>query len=117
MSLFSKKDADTAVLNKIGKMPEPFRAMGEKLHALIMKTAPSLQPKLWYGLIGYAKDGEVICFFSKNDKYLSFGLSEHAHHAVDEGATDQLMGSAWFFTTLDDATEAKLIEIVRKATR
>ncbi len=115
MPLFSKKEDDSAILKKISAMPEPFRTIGERLHTLIMETAPSLQPKLWYGLPGYAKDGKVVCFFNKDDKYMTFGLTEKANHAVADGATDQLMASAWFFTALDDATEAKLIEIVRKA--
>ncbi len=48
---------------------------------------------------------------------MTFGLTEKANHTREEGATDQLMGAAWFFTALDDATEAKLSAIVRKAAR
>jgi hypothetical protein len=44
-------------------MPEPYRAMGERLHALILRSAPALRPKVWYGMPGYAKEGPVICFF------------------------------------------------------
>ena len=59
---------------------------------------------------GYAKDGPVICFF-RADKYMTFGLTEKANFAREEGAPDQLMGSSWFFTALDDATEARLSAI------
>ncbi len=111
-----KADDESAVLSKIAAMPEPFRAMGEKLHALIVKSAPFLQPKLWYGMPGYAmpNDGPVVCFF-RADKYMTFGLTEKAHFSLEEGAPHRLMPSAWFFTGLDEATEAKLSDIVRKA--
>ncbi len=110
-----KGDDEAAVLEKIAKMPEPHRTIGTRLHALIMQTAPSLQPKLWYGLPGYAKGGPVLCFFNQADAYMTFGLTEKANHRVEDGAPDQLMPSAWFLTTLDEATEAKIAEIVRKA--
>lgn len=121
MSAANKKTAKTAdeeaaVLAKIAAMPEPFRATGERLHALILRSAPALQPKVWYGMPGYAKDGPVLCFFRADDKYMTFGLTDKANHTREVGAPDQLMGSAWFFTALDDATEARLSAIVRKAT-
>jgi hypothetical protein len=112
-----KADDESAVLAKIAAMPEPYRAMGECLHALILRSAPALRPKVWYGMPGYAKDGPVLCFFRADDKYMTFGLTEKANHTREEGAPDQLMASAWFFTALDEATEAKLSAIVRKATR
>ena len=47
---------------------------------------------------------------------MTFGLTNKANLTREEGASHQLLGSAWFFTALDDATEAKLSAIVRKAT-
>jgi hypothetical protein len=54
---------EAEVLAKIAAMPAPFCGMGERLHALILRSAPALQPKLWYGMPGYAKDGTAVCFF------------------------------------------------------
>lgn len=107
-------DQEPAVLEKIAAMPEPYRAMGERLHALILRSAPVLKPIIWYGMPGYAKEGKLICFF-RVDKYMTFGLSDKANFTLEEGAPHQLHGSAWFFTALDDATEAELSAIVRKA--
>lgn len=107
-------DREAAVLEKIAAMPEPYRAMGERLHALILRSAPALQPITWYGMPGYAKDGKLICFF-RADKYMTFGLSDNANFAREEGAEHQLLGSSWFFAALDEATEAKLSAIVRQA--
>jgi len=109
-----KADGEAEVLTKISAMPEPYRAMGERLHKLIKRSAPALQPKVWYGMPGYAKDGRVVCFF-RADKYMTFGLTDDANLTREEGALNQLLGSAWFFNALDDATEAKLSTIVRKA--
>ena len=109
-----KADDEAAVLEKIAAMPEPFRGMGERLHALIQRSVPELRPRVWYGMPGYALDGPVLCFF-RVDRYMTFGLTEKANLSVEEGAPNQLMGCAWFFTELDDATEAGLSDIVRKA--
>ncbi len=111
-----KADDEAAVLSKIAAMPEPYRAMGERLHNLILRSTPALQPRLWYGMPGYAKDGPVLCFFRADDKYMTFGLTEKANHTREEGAAHQLMPCAWFFTALDDPTEARLSAIVRQAT-
>jgi len=108
-----KADGEGAVLAKIAAMPAPYRAMGERLHALILRSAPALQPTVWYGMPGYAKDGKLVCFF-RADKYMTFGLTDKANLTREEGAPHQLLESAWYFTALDDATEAKLSAIVRK---
>jgi hypothetical protein len=107
-------DGDAAVLAKIAAMPAPYRAIGERLHVLILRIAPVLRPTLWYGMPAYMKDGNVICFF-RADKYMTFGLTDKANHVLEDGAPHQLRDSAWFFTAMDNATEAKLSAVVRKA--
>jgi hypothetical protein len=109
-----KSDSEAAVLAKIAAMLAPHRAMGERLHAVILRSAPSLQPALWYGMPGYAKDGKTVCFFRADKKYMTFGFTQEANVTPEEGAPHQLIESAWYFTALDDATEAKLSAIVRK---
>jgi hypothetical protein len=109
-----KPDAEAAVLAKIAAMPAPFRAMGERLHALIMRAAPTLQPSLFYGMPWYAKDGKRICFF-RADKLMTFGLTEDANLTREQGARHQLLPSAWYLAGLDAATEARLAAIVRTA--
>jgi hypothetical protein len=58
---------ESAVLAKIAAMRKPYRAMGERLHAIIKASAPVLSPKVWYGVHAYAKDGKVVCFFQSAD--------------------------------------------------
>lgn len=121
MSAESKKtkkqaENEAAVREKIAEMPAPFREMGERLHELILRSNPDLQPRLWYGMPGYATGGPVLCFFRADDPYMTFGLTDKANHTVEDGASDQLMASSWFFTSLDDATEDRIAELVRKGT-
>ena len=109
----AKLGGEATVLAKIAAMPAPFRGMGERLHALILRSAPALEPTVWYGMPAYAKDGKTVCFF-RADKYMTFGLTDKANFTREEGAPHQLLESAWYFTALDDATEARLSVIVRK---
>ncbi len=46
---------------------------------------------------------------------MTFGLTEKANLSVDDGATDQLMGCAWFLTALDTPTEERIAAIVHRA--
>jgi uncharacterized protein YdhG (YjbR/CyaY superfamily) len=81
------EDGESAVLGKIAAMPEPDRAMAERLHAIVKASAPSLSPKTWYGMPAYAKDGKVVCFFQSAAKfkarYATFGFSDKAN--LDNG--------------------------------
>src|SRR2546428_10218496 len=82
-----KADGESAVLVKIAELPEPDRAMAERLHGVIKASAPALSPRLWYGMPAYAKDGKVVCFFQSAQKfktrYATFGFSDEAN--LDRG--------------------------------
>jgi uncharacterized protein YdhG (YjbR/CyaY superfamily) len=109
-----KADGESAVLAKIAAMPEPDRAMGERLHAIIKASAPGLAPRLWYGMPAYAKGGKVICYFQSAQKfktrYSSFGFSDQAN--LDEGA---MWPVAFALVELTAAEEAMIGALVKKA--
>ena len=109
-----KADGESAVLAKIAEMPEPDRAMGERLHAIIKASAPALSPRLWYGMPAYAKDGKVVCFFQSAQKfkarYATFGFSDEAN--LDEGA---MWPTAFALKELTAAEEARISTLVKKA--
>jgi hypothetical protein len=111
-----KADEESAVLAKIAEMPEPDRAMGERLHALIKASAPALSPRLWYGMPAYAKDGKVVCFFQNAQKfktrYATFGFSDKAN--LDEGA---MWPTAFALKELTAGDEARIGALVKKAVR
>ena len=114
----TKPTGDDAVSEKIAALPA-FQGVAARLHEVILAAAPHLQPRLWYGMPGYASSAKapVLCFFRvDDDRFVTFGLSEHAHHAPDPASGHQLMSSAWFLTELDEPTEARMAEIVRRAT-
>jgi uncharacterized protein YdhG (YjbR/CyaY superfamily) len=107
-------DGESDVLAKIAEMPEPDRAMGERLHAVIKASAPALSPRLWYGMPAYAKDGNVVCFFQPAQKfktrYATLGFSDKAN--LDEGA---LWPVAFALTKLTADDEARIGALVKKA--
>ena len=83
--LKGKAGGDSAALDAIAKMPAQYRSMGERLHAIIKASAPSLEAKTWYGLPAYAKEGKVVCYMRMNpkppynDRYMTFGFNEPAN--------------------------------------
>jgi hypothetical protein len=76
-----KTDGESDLLAKIAEMRAPDRAMAERLHAIIKRSAPDLSPRTWYGMPAYAKDGNVVCFFQSAQKF-------NAHYAT-LGFSDQ----------------------------
>ena len=109
-----KADGESDVLAKIADMPEPDRAMAERLHAIIRASAPALSPKTWYGMPAYAKDGNVVCFFQSAQKfktrYATFGFSDKAN--LDEGA---MWPTSFALKELTSAQEARIGALVKKA--
>ena len=102
------------MLAKIAEMPEPDRAMAERLHAIIKASAPALSPRTWYGMPAYAKDGNVVCFFQSAQKfktrYATLGFSDKAN--LDEGA---MWPTAFALKELTAAEEARIGALVKKA--
>ena len=109
-----KADGESALLAKIAEMPEPDRALGKRLHAIITASAPALSPKTWYGMPAYAKDGKVVCYFQSADKfksrYATFGFSDEAN--LDQGA---MWPTSFALKELTAADEAKIAALVKKA--
>ena len=108
------EDGESAVLAKIAGMPEPDRAMAERLHAIVKASAPSLSPRTWYGMPAYAKDGKVVCFFQSAAKfkarYATFGFSDKAN--LDDG---DMWPTYFALKELTSAEEKKIAGLVKKA--
>jgi uncharacterized protein YdhG (YjbR/CyaY superfamily) len=107
-------DGESDVLAKIAEMPEPDRAVGERLHAIIKASAPALSPRTWYGMPAYAKDGNVVCFFQAAQKfkarYATLGFSDKAN--LDEGT---MWPVTFALMELTAADEARIGALVKKA--
>jgi uncharacterized protein YdhG (YjbR/CyaY superfamily) len=95
-------------------MQPPDRTMAERIHAIIKANAPTLAPKLWYGMPAYAKDGKVVCFFQSaqkfNTRYATLGFTDAAK--LDDGA---MWPTAYALKELGAGEEARISELIRKA--
>jgi uncharacterized protein YdhG (YjbR/CyaY superfamily) len=109
-----RADGESLLLAKLAEMPETDRALGTRLHEIIKANAPDLEPKTWYGMPAYAKDGKVVCFFQSADKfnsrYATFGFSDEAN--LDKGA---MWPTSFALKELTAAEEAKIRGLVKKA--
>jgi hypothetical protein len=109
-----KADGEGEVLAKIAEMTGADHALAERLHALIKACAPTLSPKLWYGMPAYAKDGKVVCFFQSaqkfNTRYATLGFNETAN--LDEGS---FWPVAFALKELTAVEEEKIAALVKKA--
>ena len=110
----SLADGERDVLAAIAGMSQPYRAMGERLHAIIRDSAPQLAPRTWYGMPAYAKDGTVVCFFRSGEKfkerYMTLGFNDEAK--LDEG---QMWPVAFALTRLSASDEERVRVLVKKA--
>lgn len=102
------------MLAKIAAMPEPDRAIAERVHTLIREHAPQLQPKTWYGMPAYALGKDVLCFFQPSTqfkaRYSTLGFSDKA--TLDEGA---MWPTSFALQELTPAVEARIVDLVRQA--
>jgi uncharacterized protein YdhG (YjbR/CyaY superfamily) len=109
-----RADGERDVLAKIAELPESDRAMAERIHAIVMASAPGLSPKTWYGMPAYAKDGKIVCFFQSAEKfksrYATLGFNDAAN--LDEGT---MWPTSFALTELTPAVEARIGELVKKA--
>ena len=102
------------LLDRIAEMPAADRSMAKRIHEIVTTAAPSLEPRTWYGMPAYAKDGKVICFFQSAAKfkarYATFGFNDAAK--LDSGA---MWPTTYALTALTDAEEKKIAALVKKA--
>ena len=109
-----KVEGESAALAKIAALPQPDRAMAERLHAIITANAPALSAKTWYGMPAYARDGNIVCFFQSAQKfktrYATLGFSDKAH--LDDG---HMWPTAFALKELSATAEATIVALLKKA--
>jgi uncharacterized protein YdhG (YjbR/CyaY superfamily) len=107
-------EQEAAVLAKIAELPEGDRAIAEDLHKLIREFAPTLTPRLWYGMPAYAKGGKVLCFLQPASKfkarYATLGFSDAAQ--LDDG---QMWPTSFALRQLGDAEATRIRELLARA--
>ena len=109
-----RAEGESALLAKIAEMPEPDRAMAQRLHEIVKASAPALSPKTWYGMPAYAKDGKVVCYFQSaqkfNARYATLGFNDAAN--LDEGA---MWPTSFALKELIATEEARIGALVKRA--
>lgn len=101
------------VLDKISQMEEPRRSVIQHAHEIIMAAAPTLRPRLWYGMPAYAKLPSTPALVTlRNDDRLNLALTEKVDVRPAGGRDGSLMPAAWYFETVDEAAEKRIVEIV-----
>ena len=106
-------EGEEAIAAALKKMTPADRALGERIHEIVKKTAPDLTPKTWYGMPAYANsDGKVICYFKNAGKfkmrYSEFGFNDAAK--LDDGAMWPIVYALTKLTKADEDKIAKLVE-------
>jgi uncharacterized protein YdhG (YjbR/CyaY superfamily) len=109
-----KADGLSDLLEKVAEMEDADRAMAERLHVLVTDAAPDLEPKTWYGMPAYAKDGKVVLFFKPaakfKNRYATLGFSDAA--ALDDGA---MWPAEFALARLTPAAEKQITALVTRA--
>jgi uncharacterized protein YdhG (YjbR/CyaY superfamily) len=110
-----KADGLQAVLNRIAEMAPQDRALAERVHVTVTRTAPELTPKTWYGMPAYANaDGQVVVFFQDagkfNYRYSTLGFQDAAN--LDDG---DLWPVSYALQQWSPAVEKKVVELVKAA--
>lgn len=112
----SREEDEASVVEKINAMAPADKALAKKVHALIKANAPTLAPKLWYGMPAYARDGKVVCFFQDAKKfgsrYATLGFSDQAN--LDEGS---MWAAGFAITKITPSEEKKIATLVKRAVR
>src|SRR3954463_4748855 len=109
-----KADDLQNLLDKITEMEPAGRVIAERIHAIATTVAPDLDPKTWYGMPAYGRNGKAIIFFKPAAKfgarYANLGFNDGAR--LDEGT---MWPTEYAITSLTDADVARVEELVRKA--
>jgi len=108
------EDPEAELLAKIAEMAASDRAMANRIHAIVKATAPTLTPRLWYGMPAYSKDDKVLCFFQSGQKfktrYATLGFSDKAN--LDDG---DVWPVAFALNELSSSAEARIAALIKKA--
>lgn len=103
-----------AVLAKIATLSPADRELAAQVHALVMRTVPHVEPRLWYGMPAYAIARKVVCFLQPAEKfktrYATLGFSDKA--ALDDGA---MWPVAFALERLTADVERRITALIRKA--
>ena len=107
---------EALVIEKIAAMAPADKVLAERVHAIVKDVAPQLEPKTWYGMQAYFKDGKVVVFFQDAGKFqtrfCTLGFQDAAN--LDDG---KMWPTSFAVIGLDKATEKRIADLVRQAAK
>jgi uncharacterized protein YdhG (YjbR/CyaY superfamily) len=110
----TKADGVAAVDAALQALPAEDRAIASKIHEIVMDVAPDLNPKTYYGMPGWARDGRILCFVQPASKfgtrYSTFGFEQPAK--LDDG---DMWSTAFAILAIGPAEEKKIRDLVTRA--
>jgi uncharacterized protein YdhG (YjbR/CyaY superfamily) len=102
------------VQEKISGFSPADRALAKRFHEIVKARAPQLEPKLWYGMPAYYRDGKLVCHFQPAQKfktrYATLGFSDNAK--LDEGS---IWPVGYALKELTATEEAQIVALLKKA--
>ncbi|WP_040159305.1 DUF1801 domain-containing protein [Nigerium massiliense] len=111
-----KKKADNlqALLDKIEGLSGDEKKLAVALHQVVTREAPGLDPRTWYGMQAYEKDGAVLVFLQLPSKfgtrYATLGFNDGAQ--LDDG---DMWPTSYAIAELTDGVRAQVATLVRRA--
>ena len=103
-----------ATLDAIAEMPDGDRLIAERVHATVLRVAPHLLPKTWYGMPAYADGKDVVCFFQSAAKfdarYATLGFNDKAR--LDAG---DMWPTSFAIVAWTDAVGGQVEQLIRSA--
>jgi uncharacterized protein YdhG (YjbR/CyaY superfamily) len=110
-----RADGLEALLDRIAQMAPEDRALAERVHVAVTRTAPELTPKTWYGMPAYAnEDGKVVIFFQDAGKfsyrYSTLGFQDTAN--LDDG---DLWPVSYALRQWSPEVEKRVVQLVKAA--
>lgn len=111
----AKPDGLADLKAALAKLNAEEKAIGEKLHEIVMANAPALEPRTWYGMPAWADGtGKAVCFYTPaskfKERYSTFGFNTGAK--LDEG---NMWPTSWALTKLGAKEEKELAALVKRA--
>ena len=107
---------EAELMEKIKLMNKEDKELALAIHKLITSIAPELEPKTWYGMPAYYKNGKVLVFFQNAGKwksrYSTLGFDESAN--LDSGS---MWPTSFALTKLTPANKKAITDLVLKAKR
>jgi uncharacterized protein YdhG (YjbR/CyaY superfamily) len=112
----NKREAGTKdVLEAIAKLDGSDQKLAARIHEIVSAAAPTLVPKTYYGMPGWANDdGKIVCFFQPASKfkvrYGTFAFEQPAK--LDDGT---MWPTAWALLEMSPEHEKAITALVKRA--